>query len=154
MSGRSEGGAGAAAMRIGTILTGLLFAGLGAWVAVAALDFPAPTNFGAPGPGRLPAIYGVLLAVLGVAIAGATLVGQPEPGVEAEGGLRVALLILGTAVFLFLLPHLGFLAVSLPGMFLATAALTRSWRIALVATAVLPPAIQVSFAWMLGIPLP
>lgn len=142
------------AARTAEIVVALLLFGAGAATIVAAMDFPGSGTLGAPGPARLPIIYGVALCGLAAALLVTTLL-APHAEIQQFGGsLRAVGVMAWTGLFVLLIPQVGFLPASAPWLFIASLLLGGGWRASAIAAVGLPVAIYLGFAMMLGVPLP
>jgi putative tricarboxylic transport membrane protein len=145
---------GGTAMRIGTIAVAVVLIGVSVAVVVGARSFPGPTTLGAPGPARLPAIYAVVLAALSLGLIASTFLGGPQPQLRVGRLWQVIALMVWTALYVALLPQLGFLTVTIPWLFVATRMLGTGWGGSLATATTVPLVLFASFDKLLGIPLP
>ncbi|HET8727420.1 MAG TPA: tripartite tricarboxylate transporter TctB family protein [Alphaproteobacteria bacterium] len=140
--------------QIATIVVALALIGVSVATIVVAVDFPDPMTLGAPGPARLPILYAVALCGISIALAVTTWVGRREPELRFGGSARALGLMAWTALYVLLIPKVGFLIASAPWLFFAARALGCGWRGSLVAAVALPAVIYLAFAMMLNVPLP
>ncbi len=144
-----------AEMIAGVVL--LVLSGLVIW---GALEMPPSSSFG-PGAGFLPFWLGVLLAVLATILSvsawrrqGAEQDSQPVfPGKQAL--FAIALVMVGLAIYIFLIETLGYLADTfLLIVFLMKAVEREEWPLTLMVAAVTTVTLFVTFQILLKITLP
>ncbi len=157
MSDVSDAGAGRgrlSAMQIGTLVVAIVLIGISIAMIVDARSFPAPMTLGAPGPARLPIVYAIALAALSAGLIATVFFGGAEPELRLSGGLQIVGLVAWTALYIFLMRYLNFVALTVPWLFVATRVLGTGWRGSLITAVALPLFLFVSFDTLLGIPLP
>jgi putative tricarboxylic transport membrane protein len=138
--------------RLGVSLT--VFAG--GWLWLAATYIPDVLTEGAPGPRAFPVILGVILAILGAALAVSRPAGPPPD----EKGVSSRLVALGTVALLiayaFLLDKAGFIVSTLVMMVAATAGILGMRRWILIGSLAVGFTVGcwVVFVPVLGVPLP
>ncbi len=145
--------AGVRRMRAGILAAAAVFAALGVGAIVGAMEFPAPSTLGAPGPGQLPTIYGAALIALSAVLAAGALRTRPEPLV-VRSGLRIVAFAALAAAFVGLLPYLGFLWLAAPWLLVAVRVAGGGWLGAALTAVILPASIYLIFSVALGVPLP
>lgn len=157
MSGVHDAGAGGrrlSAMQIGTLAVAIVLIGVSIAMIVDAHGFPAPMTLGAPGPARLPIVYAIALIALSAGLIATVFFGGAEPDLHLSGGLQIVGLVIWTALYIFLMRYLNFVALTIPWLFVATRMLGTGWRGSLITAIALPLFLFVSFDTLLGIPLP
>lgn len=140
--------------KVGTIAVCLLMMAIGVWMIAEAIELPAPSMPGAPGPARLPVIFAALLCVVSAVLIVATLRAEGEPQLPLKINFAPIGLMAGTVLYLLLLPRLGFLATTAPWVFAAAFILGRQWLASLLAALVLTLGIYVTFDLILNVPFP
>ena len=141
-------------MKLGTAITAAAFAALAVAVIAGAQAFPAPVTPGAPSAARLPVIYAGALLALSAALAATAWLERDGAALTFRRAGRVAVFAALTAIFVALLPVLGFLALSIPWLLVAVRAAGGGWIGAAAAAVILPLGIQLTFGTLLGVPLP
>ena len=147
-----------ARVKRGDLVLGLVFAGLGAGIALQASGLPTMGKLPV-GPGLFPTITGVGMVVFGLALAiGAVLSRQGAIESVAEGGpmlrLDVAVVLALLAALVVLMPHVGFLVAGT--VFAAGAARLGGapWIGAILFGAIATAGLYAVFVHALGVPLP
>ncbi|QYJ16466.1 hypothetical protein Rxycam_02299 [Rubrobacter xylanophilus DSM 9941] len=139
------------------LVGGVLLAGLGAALAAGATGYQVVTGEGRLGPGFMPFVVGLLLAVFGGMVCVQALWGGRGSGEagESAGGRSVAVVFALTLLAILLAPVIGFL----PAFGLLIFALVRfvegeGWVVAAVLGAGAAAAAWAVFVLFLQIPLP
>lgn len=137
----------------GEILAGGALAAIGAAFAFMAHGLPASTDPGVPGPGGVPMVLGVVIAVLGLLIGLKGLVASGGLIVLAERKALVSVALLGAC--LFLLEPAGFMLSSFLFLFTGFWLIgDASWRASFAAAAIGAGGLWLMFTKALGVGLP
>jgi hypothetical protein len=134
-------------------IAALVFCGLAGWEAA---RLPAWSAFDGPGPGLVPQILVVLIAVAAIGVLVAPGHGEPEGGVESplrsRGFLGYGGAMLGVALAL---PHLGFIVSGgLATLLVMRVAEGVAWPAAMFWAVILVGAVTLLFGTALGVPFP
>lgn len=134
---------------------GALFVLFGAATALGALQFAMGTA-SRMGPGYFPLVVGMLLVLVGLAVAAGAV--APTAPVTSLGGwpFRNVALILGSVVlFGVLLPHVGLL-IAASGLIILSGMAHPEWTLrgSVLSAAVLAPATGALFVGLLGLRIP
>ncbi len=135
-------------MGVGAAVVGLL-------AVSEALRLTEDTMTGGPGPRFLPVSLGVIVAVLGAAVAVRPSPDRPRSSTGRVERLRVAATVVGLVLYAVVFERLGFLIAS--AAFMALLLLLygeRRWLVVLAVAVGAAGATYAVFAWWLGVPLP
>ncbi len=141
-------------MRYGTLVLALVVIATAITMVVVAGAFPQPRTLGAPGPARLPMIYGTVLALLGAGLVVRTFIGPREPGLNISGAPRALGLAAGTALCIYLWSMLDFLVLFMPATFIGVRLLGAGWIGAALTAMILPAGVYGVFGMLLNVPFP
>lgn len=135
-------------MGVGAAVVGLL-------AVSEALRLTEDTMTGGPGPRFLPVSLGVIVAVLGAAVAVRPSPDRPRSSTGRVERLRIAATVIGLVLYAVVFERLGFLIAS--AAFMALLLLLygeRRWLVVLAVAVGAAGATYAVFAWWLGVPLP
>ncbi|WP_206453321.1 tripartite tricarboxylate transporter TctB family protein [Aurantimonas marina] len=145
---------GPALMLYGTIGTALILIVVAITMIVVAGSYPKPATLGAPGPARLPIIFGTLLVMLSGGLIARSFLGPREPELTLQGMPRALALAAGTAICIYLWSFLNFLVLFIPATLLGVRLLGTGWTGAIVAAIVIPGSAYTLFGLLLDVPFP
>lgn len=135
---------------------GLIFIVVGAAFTWGATEYEFGTS-AEPGPGYFPFCLGVLIAIVGAALVGRSLIGKEgrDGRIGAIAYKPLGIIVGSVALFGFTLPHLG-LFIALPLLVVTSAMSSDEFRLreALASAAVLTGASWAVFSWGLALAIP
>ena len=146
-------------MTLGVVLTLLALV----WLSLVNAYIPAVASEGEPGPRALPFLLGIILAMLGVALAAQGYVGRIPPSTSVKDAqadpptLRTAVATIALLLaYAFLLDKIGFISATAGLMLTAMAGVLgmRRWAFMAMFAVAFATGTWLVFNTLLGIPLP
>jgi len=146
-------------MKKADLITGLVLLVLSGYVIQESWMMPASATFG-PGSGFLPLWLGILMALLSVMLMAGAWFRKPDPTEKApfpagKALLRVAAVMVGLGIYIFLMEVLGFvLNTFLFVSYLMLAVERERWKLSGMVAVLTTAGLYIIFQVLLGITLP